>query len=121
MAMPEYTCFVVDTATPTRYTPTLCLGRYTDVSDTDVRHWLESCGLPVSAAEAVASGDNYELVFFGLVMHTVRTLRPQYTPDRAQLLADCAAVGIDVTADATLAEMLTVLYHTDPDRAEKYY
>lgn len=119
--MSEYTYFVVDTAAPTQYTPTLCLGRYTDVSDSDVRAWLEKHGLPAGAAEAVASGDAYELAPFGLVMHTVRTLHSQYMPDPSRLLADCAAVGIDVTADATLDEMLTVLYYTDPDRAEKYY
>nr|DAJ48620.1 MAG TPA: hypothetical protein [Caudoviricetes sp.] len=119
--MPEYTYFVTDTQAPISHMPTLCLGRYTDVSDNDVRRWLEKCGLPVTAAEAVTSGDNYELVFFGLTMRTVRTLHSQYMPDPSQLSADCAAVGIDVTADATLAEVLTVLYHTDPDRAEKYY
>lgn len=121
MSMPEYTYFVTDTEAPTRYMPTLCLGQYTDTSDSDVRSWLEKNGLPVSAAEAVASGDAYELAPFGLVMHTARTLHSQYMPDPAQLLADCAAVGIGVTAECTLAEMLTALYHTDPDRAEKYY
>lgn len=121
MSMPEYTYYVVDTAAPTRYTPTLCLGRYTDVSDNDVRRWLEKCGVPVTAAEVVASGYNYELVPFGLVMHTVRTLHSQHMPNPAQLAADCAAAGIDVTADATLSEMLTVLYYTDTNRAEKYF
>ena len=121
MAMPEYTYFVVDTAAPTRYMPTLCLGQYTDTSDSDVRHWLESCGLSTMKVAAITENDGYELSLAGLRMHTVRTLHSQCRPDRVQLLADCAAVGIDVTADATLAEMLTTLYHTDPDRAEKYY
>lgn len=121
MPMPEYTYFVVDTEASTRYMPTLCLGQYTDTSDSDVRHWLESCGISTTKTTAITENDVYELSLAGLRMHTVSTLHCECRPDTRQLLDDCSAVGIDVTADATLDEMLTVLYHTDPDRAEKYY
>lgn len=93
--------------------------------DLEIHDWLASVLDPdevdlTKAVDAVKTRDNCELAYYGLSIRQITDLRPRYIPDVDSLAGDLGVNGITFAEESSLADMVSALYHVDPERGEKY-
>nr|DAR75448.1 MAG TPA: hypothetical protein [Caudoviricetes sp.] len=94
-------------------------------SDTELESWikdrfdLSDLGI-TQAVKAVKARDNNLLANYGLRIRQITDLRHRYIPDINSLVVDLGACGITVSEESSLADVVSTIYHVDPERAEKY-
>lgn len=94
-------------------------------SDAEIEGWLETQFYPSEVhipdiIDAVKARDNSALAYYGLRVRQITDLRPRYIPDIDSLTVDLEANGVTVAEESSLADMVSALYHVDPEQAEKY-
>lgn len=70
--------------------------------------------------DAVKARDNNMLGYYGLSIRQITDLRHRYIPDINSLAVDLEACGITLSEESSLADVVSAIYHVDPERAEKY-
>ena len=93
--------------------------------DSEIHDWLASVLDPAEVdlsrpVDAVKTRDSIELAYYNLRIRQITDLRPRYIPDVDSLAIDLGATAITVSEESSLADIVSALYHVDPERGEKY-
>lgn len=93
--------------------------------DSEIHDWLASVLDPAEvdltrAVDAVKQRYNDMLTYYGLSIRQITDLRPRRIPDIDRLAGDLLANGVTFAEESSLADMVSALYHVDPERGEKY-